>query len=545
MASTAHLRASGDIYHENPNYNALKQSMIAEFALAYGDIPTALHNYTVLAIKSNSTTIKQRALNVALEQNDLKAALDIATHWVVQEPQDVPALFYLAHISLKAHEYELAADTLNKILNIDPNADLEQILAGIAPELPEDREILLNALRSSKEKNNPSILVLIAGLEAQNGQLEQALVTINQALRKRPKVTGFILMKANLLMAQNDQLAAQQWLEKSSRKQKYNLDIRLAEVRFLVKSNQAESALKKLQGILKQWPDAEEALFIAGLTSIDLKQYEQAEKYLVELRYSDQYQNEAYYYLAVNAERKQHYETAKAYYRLVDGSLYTVSRRNLVTIFEKQNQLNDALRFLTQERVNYPQHASFLYQVQAEILKKTGNKKAALALLDEAVKNLPDDPELIYAQVLLLDPFQDREKLDQTLKHLLEIEPNSPTYLNAYAYTLALQNRRLNEARQYAEHALEYAPEQASILDTLGYVCILQNDYDTAVRVLAKAYSLSQNLKIGVRYAKALYMQGSLTKFSEVLKQLKQKYHNDPQLDQLDALLLPQQFKQS
>lgn len=543
IASTAHLRASGDIYHENPNYNALKQSMIAEFALAYGDIPTALHNYTVLAIKSNSTTIKQRALNVALEQNDLKAALDIATHWVVQEPQDVPALFYLAHISLKAHEYELAADTLNKILNIDPNADLEQILAGIAPELPEDREILLNALRSSKEKNNPSILVLIAGLEAQNGQLEQALVTINQALRKQPKVTGFILMKANLLMAQNDQLAAQQWLEKSSRKQKYNLDIRLAEVRFLVKSNQAESALKKLQGILKQWPDAEEALFIAGLTSIDLKQYEQAEKYLVELRYSDQYQNEAYYYLAVNAERKQHYETAKAYYRLVDGSLYTVSRRNLVTIFEKQNQLNDALRFLTQERVNYPQHASFLYQVQAEILKKTGNKKAALALLDEAVKNLPDDPELIYAQVLLLDPFQDREKLDQTLKHLLEIEPNSPTYLNAYAYTLALQNRRLNEARQYAEHALEYAPEQASILDTLGYVCILQNDYDTAVRVLAKAYSLSQNLKIGVRYAKALYMQGSLTKFSEVLKQLKQKYHNDPQLDQLDALLLPQQFK--
>ncbi|WP_431832602.1 tetratricopeptide repeat protein [Acinetobacter radioresistens] len=545
IASTAHLRASGDIYHENSNYNALKQSMIAEFALAYGDIPTALHNYTVLAIKSNSTTIKQRALNVALEQNDLKAALDIATHWVVQEPQDVPALFYLAHISLKAHEYELAADTLNKILNIDPNADLEQILAGIAPELPEDREILLNALRSSKEKNNPSILVLIAGLEAQNGQLEQALVTINQALRKRPKVTGFILMKANLLMAQNDQLAAQQWLEKSSRKQKYNLDIRLAEVRFLVKSNQAESALKKLQGILKQWPDAEEALFIAGLTSIDLKQYEQAEKYLVELRYSDQYQNEAYYYLAVNAERKQHYETAKAYYRLVDGSLYTVSRRNLVTIFEKQNQLNDALRFLTQERVNYPQHASFLYQAQAEILKKTGNKKAALALLDEAVKNLPDDPELIYAQVLLLDPFQDGEKLDQTLKHLLEIEPNSPTYLNAYAYTLALQNRRLNEARQYAEHALEYAPEQASILDTLGYVCILQNDYDTAVRVLAKAYSLSQNLKIGVRYAKALYMQGSLTKFSEVLKQLKQKYHNDPQLDQLDALLLPQQFKQS
>ena len=543
IASSAHLRAAGEFYHAHANYDALKQSMIAEFALAYQDIPTALHNYTVLAIKSHSTLIKQRALNIALEQNDLKAALDIATHWVVQEPKDVPALFYLAHISLKTHEYELAATTLNKILTIDPTADLEQILVGIAPETVEDREALLKTLRTSKEKNNPSILVLIAGLEAQNGQLKQALLTINQALRKRPKVTGFILMKANLLLALQDQQAAQKWFEKSSRKHKYNLEVRLAEVRFLVKSNQPELALSKLQTILKQWPDAEEALFIAGLTSIDLKQYEQAEKYLVELRYSNRYQNEAYYYLAVNAERKQHYETAKAYYSLVDGSLYVVSRRNLVSIFEKQDQLNDALRFLTQERVNYPQHANFLYQAQADILRKKGNKKAALNLLDEAIKNLPDDPELVYAQVLLLDPFQEREKLDQNLKRLLEIEPNSPTYLNAYAYTLALQNRRLNEARQYAEHALEYAPEQASILDTLGYIALLQNDYDTAAQALAKAYGLSQNLNIGIRYAKALYMQGALTEYSAVLNQLKQKYPNDPQLQQLDALLLPQQSK--
>jgi len=39
--------------------------MVAEFSLAYDDIATALHNYTVLAIRSNSTTIKQRALDVA------------------------------------------------------------------------------------------------------------------------------------------------------------------------------------------------------------------------------------------------------------------------------------------------------------------------------------------------------------------------------------------------------------------------------------------------------------------------------------------------
>ncbi len=545
MASSAQVRAFGEVYHANPNYDAIKQSMIAEFALAYDDIPTALHNYTVLAIKSNSTSVKQRALNVALEQNDLQAALDIATHWVVQEPEDVPALFYLSHIALKAHEYDLAAETLDKILNIDPNADLEQILAGISPESADDRDFLINALQTSKENRNPSILVLIAALEAQNGQLNDALNTVNLALKKRPKTTGYILMKANLLTALGDEEAAREWYEKSSRKHRSNLDVRLAEAKYLVKINESELALKKLEDIIKKWPKAEEALFLGGLTSIDLEQYEKAEKYLVELRYSAQYQNEAYYYLAVNAERKQHFETAKAYYRLVDGSLYTVSRRSMVNIFTQQNKLHDALRFLTQERVNYPQHASFLYLTQADILKRMDNKKAAMRLLDEAIKNLPDDPELIYAEVLILDPYQERDKLDRRLNSLLAIEPNSPTYLNAYAYTLALQNRRLDDARRFVEHALEFAPEQASILDTLGYICYLQNDFVTSAEVLKKAYELSGSVKIGVNYARSVYMQGNIAEFSQVLQQHKQKHPNDPQLEQLNTLLLPQHMKKS
>ncbi|TCB77981.1 tetratricopeptide repeat protein [Acinetobacter sp. ANC 4173] len=545
MASGTHVRASEAVYHANSNNNAIKQSMIAEFALAYHDIPTALHNYTVLAIRSNSTLVKQRALNIALEQDDLKAALDIATHWVVQEPEDVPALFYLSHIALKAHEYELAAETLDKILMIDPNADLEQILAGISPESQADREVLLKTLSASKEKDNPSILVLIAGLEAQNGQFDQALITINRALRKRPKVTGFILMKANLLTVLGDEQETLKWYDKSSRKHRNNLEVRLAEAKYLIKLNQSDTALKKLESILKKWPKQEEALFLAGLTSIDLKQYEDAEKFLVELRYSAQYQNDAYYYLAVNAERKQHFETAKAYYRLVDGNLYPVSRRSMINIFAQQNKLQDALRFLTQERVNYPQHASFLYQAQADILKRMSNTKAARRLLDEAIKNLPDDPDLIYAEVLLLDPFQDRAKLEQLLNRLLEIEPNSPTYLNAYAYTLALQNRRLDDARHYVELALEYTPDQASILDTLGYITYLQNDFETSAQVLGRAYTLSNSVSIGVRYAKALYMQGKITEFSTVLQQLKQKHPNDPQLEQLNSLLLPQQMKKS
>ncbi len=524
---------------------ALKETLIAEFAVNRDDIPTAIHTYTVLAIRSDSPSVKQRALNIALQYNDLKAALSIAQHWVAQEPKDTPALFYLAHIALKAHEYPLAAITLNKILDLDDNADLEQILAGISPESAEDRSILLDALSKSKERGNPSILVLIAGLQAQSGQYQASLTTINRALEKRPKNTSYILMKANLLLALQDFNAVQTWYEQARKRNPDNLEVRLAEARFLIKKQQPEAALKLLQSFIEKWPDNKEAKFIAGLTSIDLKEYALAERFLIDLQYSDEYQNDANYYLGINAERQGFFERAKAYYRLVDGSLYMLSRRNLIVIYDKQNQLSDALSFLTQERVNYPQHASFLYQAQADILKKMGNKTAAVQLLDEATHNLPDDPELIYAQVLLLDPFTERDQLDRTLKQLLQIEPNSPTYLNAYAYTLALQNRRLSEARKYAELALEYAPEQASILDTLGYIAFLQNDFKSAENYLGQAYQISDNVGIGVRYARSLYMQGSMGKFDALLQQLQQKYPSDPQLQQLQSLILKTSAKTS
>ncbi len=52
MASVLILEQLEEIYHANSNYDAIKQSMMAEFALAYDDIPTALHNYTVWQLKA-------------------------------------------------------------------------------------------------------------------------------------------------------------------------------------------------------------------------------------------------------------------------------------------------------------------------------------------------------------------------------------------------------------------------------------------------------------------------------------------------------------
>lgn len=516
---------------------------VAEFSLSQGNKKDSIETYHYLVEHYNSPTINQRALEVALQEQDTDVALKIAQLWVKQYPQDVPALFYLAHLSLKAEQFNLATNTLDKILTIDPNADLEGILAGIYPEDPRLRQILLQALQQLSTKDNPSILVLIAGLEAQNGQFEDALNKVNKALKQRPNTPSYIILKANLYFASNHPEDALKWLKKSLKHQEQP-DVGLMEVQYYIRQNLPINALERLHAMLKRWPDNEQLLFLAGITSIDLKQFTDAEHYLEKLIYSENYQDQAHYYLAVNAERKQDYLKAIELYKAVDGNFYTISRKNLVAIYLTQNNATDAIRFLTQERISHPHQTSFLYQLQAQILKQMGENQKAILLLDEALEQLDDDAELIYAQVLLFDPFSDKDRLEIALNKLLEIEPNSPTFLNAYAYTLAIQNRNLDLARTYAERALQLAPKQASILDTLGYVAFLQNDFAFAVQILSEAYALSPSLSIGLRYAKALYVHGDIEQFSTVCQYLLQHYPDSPAVQQLQLLLIPQPSQQ-
>lgn len=496
--------------------------MLAEFLLSRHQEATASKLYQQLAFNTLSPNILERALSIALEQHDNETALHIAQYWVEHEPHDIPALFYLAHLALKNHDYPLASQTLDKILNYDPNAALDRVLAGIYPEKEEDRQALLQALMQLDSHNNPSLLVLMAGLQAQNGQLDEALKRTERALKKRPDVTAFMTLKANILIAQNKLQEAERWLNKQTQKQPHNKSLQLFEVRYLLKQHEESRALRKLDLMCQRWPNDGEILLLAGLVSIDQKQYLKADAYLLQLLTQDDYLDQAYYYLAINAQRQNRFTVAASYFQKVEGDLYQSAQKKLALMLVAQNQFGQAISYLTQERVNHPDQASFLYQLQVQLLKDGQQPEAARKLLDEALISNPDDPELIYARILLLGN-NEQKLLDRELERLLSIEPNSPTYLNAYAYTLATQNRRLNDARRLAERANSLAPDQSAILDTLGFVALQQKDYKFAINTLEHAYQLSDSASIAQRLLQAYQAVGNQAAAQQIQQQLQSK----------------------
>ncbi len=494
--------------------------LTAEFLMLRNQEPKAQHIYQTLAFRDYNPALLERALSISIEQGNISQSLGIARHWVEVDPNNIPALFYLAHLALRDHQYEQASAALDQILTYDPEAALDRVFDGIYPENPEDRQQLLQALKTLEGHDNPALMVLAAGLMMDNHQYVEALSKVNHALSRQPDVSAFIILKANLLQAQGLVQETGQWLESQTRLYPANKSLKLFEIRFLLKQNESAKALKKLDSVIRRWPDDGEILLLAGLISIDQQHYQQAEKYLLQLVTHDDYVDQAYYYLAINAERQQRFTVAETYFKQVQSpELYQKSQQKLALLRVAHNRFNEAISGLTEERVDHPDQATFLYLLQTQLLKNNGQALTARKLLDEALKSAPDDPELLYARILLLGPAE-TSLLNRDLEKLLAAAPDNPTYLNAYAYALADQNRRLDDARHLAERANSLAPHQSSILDTLGYVALRQGDLIRAVTALQEAYGQSRSFSIGLRLAQTLRDLKRSAEMAQLLSEL-------------------------
>ena len=150
-----------DNINDEPSLYALLE---AEFAADRSDIERGLSLYKQQAFKRDATAVFERALSLSLAYEAVDESLVFAKSWQDQNPDHVPAWFYVAHLALKAHDYALASETLNRILRYDPRADLSEILIGIYPSTDEDRRELLAALQPIDSAQNASISVLKAGL---------------------------------------------------------------------------------------------------------------------------------------------------------------------------------------------------------------------------------------------------------------------------------------------------------------------------------------------------------------------------------------------
>lgn len=515
------------------NEPSLYALLDAEFSANRDDTERALIIYKQQSFKQDATAVFERALSLSLRNDRVEESLQFAKAWQDENPDHVPAWFYVAHLALRAHDYELAGETLNRILSYDPRADLSEILIGIYPNSDEDKRELLSALQPIDSEQNASLSVLKAGLLYQFNEPKIAIVHINRALERQPDYVPFITLKADILRKIETPKAVIEYLSQARLRNADSKNLYLYEIRYLLDLKQNEKAWQLLLDAHQRFADDAEITLLAALVSLDIEKYTSADQLLNTLAKNPAYLDQSYYYLGISAERQQNFEQAKYYLNAVmQEDLVLEARRKVVALDLLNDDVDAAIATLEKLRKDFSVFAPDSFVLQADILWQQNESAAALRLLTKAARQYPDNEMLLFARAQLLDDKEDYIVKRTLLNHLQALDPSNPTYQLSYAQLLLANERGSEQGLALATAIIQIRYDDPrydnelhlQALNVLASNALANEKYQQVIDYLQTPYDVLPTLRSGTLLLRAYQGLGNNEKVDALLADLQQRF---------------------
>ena len=525
--------APASIWQPELSEPSLYALLAAEFAADRDDKQRAVAIYKQQSFKKDATAVFERALSLSLQNESVGDSLQFAKTWQEQNPDHVPAWFYVAHLALRAHDYVLAGETLNRILRYDPRADLSEILIGIYPNTDADKRDLLAALQPLDSTQNASLSVLKAGLLYQFNEPEIAIVHINRALARQPDYVPFITLKADILRKIVTAETVANYLSQARLRNPDSKSLYLYEIRYLLDLKQSEQAWKLLLEAHSRFNDDAEITLLAALVSLDIEEYASADELLNMLAKSPAYLDQAYYYLGISAERQQLFDQAKYYLNgVMQEDLVLEARRKVVAFELLDNDIDGAIATLEKLRKDFTVFAPDTFVMQADILWQQNESDEALRLLTRAARKYPDNEMLLFARAQLLDDKEDYVVKRTLLNHLQALDPSNLSYQLSYAQLLLANERSSEQGLALATAIIQIRYDDPrydndlhlQALNVLAGNALAKENYQQVIDYLQTPYDVLPTLRSGTLLLRAYQGLGNNDKVEVLLADLQQRF---------------------
>ncbi|MEY3651336.1 MAG: hypothetical protein RLZZ351_701, partial [Pseudomonadota bacterium] len=151
---------------------------------------------------------------------------------------------------------------------------------------------------------------------------------------------------------------------------------------------------------------------------------------------------------------------------------------------------------------------ALVIQTQANLMMQAKRYQEAFDLLDKAVLNVPDHPELIYDHAMVAERLEKFDIVESQLRKLIKLKPSFAQAYNALGYSFADRNIHLEEAYQLIEKALSFNPNDHFVIDSMGWVNYRLGKLDKAVEYLKAAYKFQADAEIAAHLGEVLWQQG-------------------------------------
>jgi len=509
--------------------------ILGEVALQRGDMPVAARAYYEAARESRDPRVARRATEIALAARQRALAIEAATLWSALSPDASRPKQVLASLA-GASSKDLAENGVDD----EVRGRLEKLLSDAAvsgqgvgevflqinrflAQQPEHKQAyeLIRALAKPYPANPEAHFAVAyaafgAELPASQG-VDPALTEVDFALELKPAWERAALLKADILTRTSGD-AAVAFLKQFVAA---NPDARSAAgalAQVYVEQKRYPEARAIFQALWDGDRTAREFEFGVAAISMQLKDWATAEALFIDLQKAGYGENGAVeLYLGQVAEETGRYQDAiDRYLAVPEGERAWIAKLRVAAMLAKLKRIPEARRFLADlPAVTIDQRVQ-VRQAEAALLRDANDNNAAYAVLQQALVEHPDTPDLLYDAAMVAEKLDKIDEAEASLRRVVELKPEDAQALNALGYTLVDRTPRTSEGFALIEKAYKLSPEDPFILDSMGWAFYRLGKLDDAESYLRRAMTQRPDAEIAAHLGEVLWKKGDPVRANEV-----------------------------
>lgn len=490
----------------------LYQFLLGEVALQRGHADIAADTFLELARKTRDPRVARRAAQIAYESRLAERTIAAFKIWLELEPQSRPALQMMISMLLATERMDEARPYLEKLLAANPE-DAGAIFHNLPSMMVHnsDRGAALAMMRDLAQPY-PKVAeahMAVARMAAAANQREEALKEVRQARALREKWPEAVLFEAQLLQATQPEQAIvllKDYLASNPEVE----GVRMVYARLLLAHKQYPEAYKEFHNLLSAHPDNAELAFAVAMLSLQMGEFERAEKELQQsLEHGKKDRDTIHYYLGQLSEAKKDTKGALKHYSQVRGGKYAFSARTREAyLTAAAGRLQAGRKMLHRIRAQDSQQKLQVLMLESEMLRNARKFGAAYQVLRKGLKRFPEDADLLYATAIMAEKSGKPAEMERLLRKLIKMHPDNADAYNALGYSFLERNVRLKEGMRLVEKAYQLAPDNAAILDSMGWGYYRLGSLDKSLQFLKRAYAHTADPEIAAHLGEVLWMHG-------------------------------------
>ncbi|MCH8619483.1 tetratricopeptide repeat protein [Undibacterium sp. TS12] len=509
--------------------------LTAEIAFQRGSWQGAYVTLYSLAQQTRDPRIARRSAEIALAAKQSGEALAAVRLWRDLAPNSNEATqYYLGFMVMNNNLAEIQEVFADKLKSADSKqAGIIMLQAQRLLSRARDKNAAFTTLETLLEpyKDSADAHMALAQGAYTRGDNKRATTEAQAVLKSKPDSQLAILTIAQASSQPEAAKALAAFLAKNPGAR----DVRLAYASILIDLKQLDAATHEFEQLSREKPDDINNIYTLGVLAMERNHSQEAEKYFLQyLRAQESKAGEerdpttALVNLSRIAAERKDYKAAQEWLSQVESydgrntAWFNVQVRRAF-LYAKEGKQDEALNFLRSIKATSEAEQVQLVQSEAQLLRDAGKADQAKAVLEEGIKQQPNNPDLLYDFAMLAESQKELDRMEASLRKVIELAPNSQHAYNALGYSFADRNVRLDEAVTLIEKANQIAPDDPFILDSLGWVNFRLSKFPEAEQALRRAYQMRPDAEIAVHLGEVLWTMGQKDNAKKIWRDAQQK----------------------